>query len=545
MVEQYKIRSIRPRIQMWNDFFVGKDITNSLLSVETNKSVNDIAGTFTIQLRPNEGMFGKNSDWFYDRFDPQDVIGITFDTAGNKDEKGKDKGSQFLGIVDVPQKSNKYSDENPSRTVSISGRDFGSLLLDDDLINIREIFLQPKENGVPAGLEGETSKIGKNYFISPAYNGIEKDIAEKLRGRHPCFTPECLVGIGPVFSTAAPVFSFMDAPVIDAIKFIMDNTTSIRNLVYIAPKGETEKTLVHNLINYQDYVVQRPEYVCMQTAALSSYQGNLLNFIRQVLDADFNELMVDTKDGVSYLRVRPKPFDRVGDSVNQQIIANDDPFCWDNLKTFVSDKDYHVIEKTEIIELNLHRSKNRAYSVFRITPGALNDFNELYGFTLNRSAVDLYNMLRYGFKKIESDVHVTYAGHVDIIDQLFIECRDRLKNWNIYCPIFEEGTIVIRGREDIHIGDKIYLPWYKREYISKEKSYTIEDITVGDGYEFYVTGVKNRWEIGSAYITTLTLDRGLNKKILAEYIDERKRTLEYISNNVENLYKKMSQFEEW
>jgi len=526
-----KIRSVHPRIQLWNDFFVGKELEDSIESIETSKSINEIAGTFNIQLKPNEGNIGKSSDWWYDRFDPQDVIGITIDSDRNKDSDGKDKGAQFLGLVDVPQKNNVYGGESPSRGVTISGRDFGAILLDDDLVNIREIFLEVKQDGAPTGQ------------IASLYEATEKEIAEKLQGRHPCFTPQCLAGIGPTLATDKNIFTFMDATVTDAVQFIFDNCTSIRNLVYIDPK---EKILVRDMIDGKTYVKQRPGYVCVQTANLSSYQGNLLNFIREVLDNDFNELMVDTKDGKSYLRVRPKPFDRTDDVVNGIKIPNGDPFSWESLKNFVDDEKYHEIENCDILEETLYRSKENVFSVFKANPAALNDLEEVFGFTLKRATVDLYNLLRYGFKKTEADIRTTYQGNDGkIIEDMFRECRDRLKNWNIYAPVYEKGTIKIKGNESIHVGDKIYLPQYKRSYISKEMTSGDESTVNCEGFEFYVTGVKQRWAQEENFLSTLAVERGQNAKLLSEYKKERDSILKYLANNIETLFPLMEAFKKW
>lgn len=541
MSKQFDIRSISPQIRLWNDYFVGEDISESLLAVETNKNIDEIAGSFTIQLKPNSGVFGKTTDWWYDRFDPQDVIGITINSAGNLDEKGKDKGAQYLGLVDIVNKHNNYSQENPMRVTTISGRDFGALLLDDDLIYVKEIFLEVGADGKPIPYK----EGGENLRVAKIYTDIESEIAGALCNRHPCFTPGCLVGIGSSFDTKG-TFSFKDAPITDAAKFIIQNASSIRNLVYkIVPKSGVEKTLVRDMLNLSDYVFQRPNYVCTPNPNLSTFQGNLLNFIRDVLDSDFNEIFIDTKDGVSYLRIRPKPFDRVGDTVNDNVIDKNDPFCWENIKTFVSDKEYHIIEEHEIVEINLNRNKQNIYSVFRANPASLNDLDEEFGFIMKRATIDLYNLIRYGLKKLEADIYTTIKGNNDIIiDQVIMECRDRLKNWNIYKPIFEEGQIVIKGREDIHIGDKIYLPWYKREYISKELSYLIEDCTAGEGFEFYCIGTKQKWELEKNYLTTLTLARGCNMKLLQAYIAERNRILESMAGNVDKYYQLMESYKE-
>ena len=538
MTDKYDIRSIRPRIQFWNDFIAGRHIADSIISVETDKNINEIAGSFNITLKPGSEMLGKfqTGDKWYDQFDPQDVVGITFDTAKNYDrDKKADKGAQFLGLIDSVVKHNNYSSDSPSRVTSISGRDFGSLLIDDDLIYVREIFLMAKKKGSPEGSPRE---------IAPLYTGIEAKIVEGLRDRHPCFTPECLAGFGPSFGTGKSPFTFADIPITAAAQWIIENATSIRNLVYITGG---DKAPVRDMFDTWEYVKQRLNYVCIQTTDLSTYQGNLLNFIRNVLDSDFNDIMIDTKDGKSYLRIRPKPFDKVGDYVGGKEetnkIKSEDEFCWENLESFYGGgKEPIAIEEHEVIEYNIHRSKENIYSVFRVIPSAL-DLGEFFGLILQRATVDLYNLLRYGLKKVEANIRTTYSGESGkVMETTITECRDRLKNWNIYAPVYEKVGINIKGREDIHIGDKILLPWYRRKFIHKTQQSDNKVEKDCEGFEFYVTGVKNRWVFGESFTTTLKLERGQNKAMLEYYNAEREETLKYILQNVEELYKFMDAY---
>jgi len=302
-------------------------------------------------------------------------------------KKKADKGAQFLGLIDSVVKHNNYSAENPSRVTSISGRDFGSLLIDDDLIYAKEIFLAVNEDGSPA--KGE---------IAPLYTGIEAEIVKGLRDRHPCFTPECLAGFGFSFSIDGNIFTFADAPITEAAQFIIENASSIRSLVY---KTGKDKKLVRDMLNIHDFVKCRKDYNCFGQQSLATYQGNLLNFIRSVLDGDFNEIFIDTKDGQSYLRIRPKPFDRQDDIVLGSKIQPDDEFSWDNIETFYDRKrEPIIIKEHEIVEYNLYRSKENIYSIFRANPSALNDLDNAFGFVMSRATIDLYNLLRYGLKKL-------------------------------------------------------------------------------------------------------------------------------------------------
>lgn len=535
-MSDFDIRSIRPIVNIWNDVLEGDDFINSIVSIETNKNIREIAGTFSIVLKPMKGKYGIQSqeNYWYDQFDPQDVVGITF-----HGDKYKEKGAQFLGIVDNPNKASSFRKDNPYRRVIIAGRDFGSLILDDNLIYAQEIFLEVKENLVT---NNEIAKVFKS--------DLEREIAEKLRGKHPTFTPNCLAGFGPSPATGEGYRTFANQPISEAAKFILENASSIRNFVYRNKDGE----IARKLLDINEYIKQRPNYVCMPSYSLTTYQGNLLNYVREVIDENFNELFVDTKDGIAYIRMRPFPFDRIGDMVDGNKINADDEFCWENIKKFYNDEPgAWELNENEIIEYKVTRSKKDVFSIFRVNPVGITELDESLKFILKRSAIDLYNLVRFGLKSLTVDIRSTYKDEQEqILTALILECRDRLRNWYVNNPIYESGTLIIKGREDIRAGDKIYLPWMKRGFHWKQKEYEDKfdrDIEMGyywakkgglyKGFEFYVTGVKNRWAFGNTYETTLTLGRGQNKKLLIDYESERKATLEYINENFDKLFKDM------
>lgn len=523
---KYTYRSVRPRISFWSDFYHGKALEDSLLSVETEKDISQIAGTFNISLKPSDNMvdhFRSPNQW-YDRFDTQDVVGITFDSANNYDKDGDkkiDKGAQFLGLIDDVNRKADYSGDSPNRGTNIVGRDFGSLLMDDSLIYLIEIFL---EEGI----------------FSSQYTGIEQSIIEKLKGRHPAFTEGCWVSYGPRFG--GDLFTFTDAPLVDAAKWIFENASSIRSLVY---KSGESKDVVQNLLDTSNYLGQRPGHVCVGGNNLSTYQGNLLNFIRETIDDQFYETFVDTKNGRAYLRVRPKPFDRVGDMVDHEKIVEDDGDCWENMRSFCNGEPWITISEDEVISEDIRRNKGNIYSVFTVEPLVLKNISKEMALIPQRSAIDLYNLLRYGMKAKSAPIKTNYSElSGKNMENMLRECRDRLRNWHLLAPIFEQGTITIRGREDIRIGDKVYLPWFKKDYYYRQKqtdSYFGGKFT---GFYFYVTNVKNRWEIENPFTTTLTLARGQNPGFNEQYRTERNETLQYINRNVPGLYREIEAFKE-
>ncbi|MCK4448911.1 MAG: hypothetical protein KAW56_17740 [Candidatus Marinimicrobia bacterium] len=525
-MNNYEIRSIRPRVNIWNDVLEGDDFINSIVSIETSKDIREIAGRFSIVLKPMKGKYGIQSqeNYWYDQFDPQDVVGITFHGDKYK-EKGKDKGAQFLGIVDSVNKASSFRKDNPYRRTIIAGRDFGSLILDDDLVYAPEMFFEVNEDRTV-----KSEEIAKVFR-----NDIERRIARNLRGKHPTFTLGCLAGFGPSPGFES-VRTFAGRPIIEAAKFILENASSIRNFVYRNKDGE----IARKMLDMDKYITQRPGYTCMPSYALVTYQGNLLNYVREVIDENFNELFVDTKDGVAYIRLRPFPFDRKGDVVNHKIIDASDEFCWENLTRFYDDKTGPwEIDESEVIEFKISRSKKDVYSIFRINPVGIDVFDDIIKFMIKRSAIDLYNLVRFGLKCLTVDIKSTYKkGQEEPLTKLILECRDRLRNWYVNNPIYGCGTLQIKGREDIRIGDRVYLPWMKRKFHWKQTE-DIEARSMCKGFEYYVVGTKNRWQFGSTYETTLTLERGQNKRMLFSYGEERRATLKYIDENFDKLFKDM------
>lgn len=206
------------------------------------------------------------------------------------------------------------------------------------------------------------------------------------------------------------------------------------------------------------------------------------------------------------------------------------PWTWDGkdsfFRTMVTDEPYHTIYDHDIIEESFGVADFEVINY--ITIRSRKDLNmdpkkALLG--LSFPLMDTYKIKRFGMRAFNAEsnlLHDSYrlaasgvknyeissADKKDVFSSSeYVNNRERLFNWYRYNEILENGVVVIRGNQDIRIGDKIFMP---------------DAITKGGrrGIYAYVQGVKNRFEYtqsGVKFETTLELVRGENQQDLEDY----------------------------
>lgn len=120
-----------------------------------------------------------------------------------------------------------------------------------------------------------------------------------------------------------------------------------------------------------------------------------------------------------------------------------------------------------------------------------------FGLRTMRSALNLVG----GDVKRKNDADEDYTGEVagDVRD-----ARNRLFNWHRLNPFFEQGQLVVAGRDRYRVGDPVRLPWRRAPFS-------------GDlGMRYYLTGVTWGWSYGQPYQCTLALERGHTSAMVAE-----------------------------
>jgi hypothetical protein len=210
------------------------------------------------------------------------------------------------------------------------------------------------------------------------------------------------------------------------------------------------------------------------------------------------------------------------------------PWTWDGddsfFRTMITNEKYHTIHDEDIIQEVLGVSDYEVIDF--ITVRSRKDMNQdplisiagntyplMDGYKIRKYGLRAFNaesnLLKTSFKLKASEAQnysISESNKKDIFSSTeYINNRERIFNWYRYNDIFESGMVVIKGNQDIRIGDKIFLA----DALTK---------TGRKGIYAYVQGVKNRYEITSSGVkfeTTLEITRGENTQDIEEYRSQK------------------------
>lgn len=479
---QTRIRNTRPTVVIQTGPLAGLDISNLLLTAHTEKDLSQPAGIFTITL----GMTGINApktafagqlSTIYKDLGPNHLISIGFTSQ-----------CCMLGMVDAVTRSHSTSGASTAHTLTITGRDFGKALLTDTA-----------------------------YVLLSKIDGLEDEFPEG----HAVFNLFRAIGKPLEYTTndGEKRDLFFNQSPIEAIEWIVANTPGLQILqdgsvgpvlhdwLILDTRTETDSGKIANA--FEGDVLLQPD--------LTSFTGDIWSFIMSCVD-EFYEVFIDSaidpnsQTPSAYLRVRPKPFDRLGDQVNGSAVP--DTWAWERSPTFMQRIGYRNSDTTgpePLHQVNtrdgqftaaLTASDYETFAVFEVddTNSFQSAIMEQAGFSELRSKwfvlLDAYLVKRFGFKVKTLSSQLVDKTNFDAQTQ---EKVDRLYNWHKYNFAFESGTFEVACNDNRRIGDRLYIT----DLISKGGNV---------GMEFYIKSVENHWDVDQTIVPrqTLGLIRGHN-----------------------------------
>jgi Tfp pilus assembly protein PilZ len=476
-----------------------KELSSSVVSVQTSKYMNQVAGSFEIRLIPQPSRGSNQTSikqlaYLYSNAHPMDLISIGFQKPGGK----------MLGLVDNVFKRKTLVNRGIRREIIIKGRDFGKLLIEDNS------HPSPNKKGGNAEFKERALEMLKKVGIVKTDEEARQHpfafMFDELRvPEH--FDPETGGYLGS---------SFHGATIEDAINFVLKSLTTLR--VIVSFRGE-KNVSAGKLLLRDKKIKCRPEDK-LASDGLSRYTGSIANFLNQIIDKDFYELFIDSIGENAVLVVRPRPFDRIGDKITASDgsiteIKENDSFCWENLKTLITNEPYHVIKDEDILTSALGTSDYEVFTFYRHIAS-----KELFGQILQESygafypIADFAQLKRFGLRLRDSSSQLVKVFDEDskqIIHRV-LGMRDRMFNWNRYNGFLESGSITVKGNDKYRIGDRIFL----KDEIAKNGE---------RGILAYCVGVNDMYQVGTPYITNLQIIRGENEKFLKAF---RKATDDFI-----------------
>ncbi len=447
------------------------DPTNQVLSINTQKTMDAPVGAFTIQLA--------GLDWV-SKLKSNDIVVVSMGY------KGEAKlATAFVGLIDTVRRTRVMGDGKPQVGTTVTGRDFGKLLIKSMLRFYPSLGQYAGENAHKFFLTEEGWVTLMSYFLNE--NAIEG-------------TP---------------------AVILDTImRHILQKVNDVSWTVYDEANGspKPKKVKLGNVLRYNFGKVNM--FLPMILTA-DQFEGPIWNLMEWASIKPFTELFVDVREDTEAWNPGDKP--RV---VNETIEQSSSPdkatigggdimkgaypsprhsFGQDNsadmvvLRNTPFDKELwnklytHDLPAEDVLEEDLSKSDNEHYNLF----WAGTTINPL-GFDLKHVAPPLFNEAdakRYGVSPLEVQIEglaikqENQSEHSVFLTEVSKNFSAKLKAWFEKNHEYFTGSMTVRGKGSYKIGQKL-----RRE---------------GLGLEFYIEGVTQNFNVFTSWTTTLELTRGM------------------------------------
>lgn len=454
--------------------------SDDLLSVNTTKNISSSspAGSFVIELvgRPD-----KNGKTWYDKIHSQDMVVIKMGRkAGNLD-------TVMVGLVDEVRRVTKVGSKG-ERTVriKIKGRDWAKALLKAEIKWFPQFFEDDK-----------VFPIGE--LTDPAYTLLQmKAFYAEMSG----------MGIGtPAFLIEQTLTRLLFKLML--FKVVFWESENDKKFATIKEILRFRLTATKNLVPFM--------------VTMNKYEGSIWNFLTSIQNPPFFELFVDTRtdfmecildvelDSYDPPTRIPKKYGefpaRFGDDEAAVVLfLRRTPFDkedWNNLYT-------HHIESDEIIDEDIGRGDHENYNMFHASPALTLIKNTVAHSAIVKPLYNADNIAKYGLSFLEKQVEGIYSQDENPENPLSvtaIELTKTLKEWYENNLNYENGTVVLKGKGDIKVGQRFhnvetntvfYIESVTQNFVNFENWSTSLDVTRG---QFY-TDIKTVSPIVSTIPTT-------------------------------------------
>lgn len=448
------------------------DPTNQVIAVNTQKSMSNPAGGFTVQLAGNE---------WVDLIQSNDLVVIQM---GYRTTEGEKLNTVMVGLVDRVREVRSAS--NSSATTTITGRDFGKVLIKSQLKFYPEL-----------GQANPDAASGEKFFL----------------------TDEGWVTLMSFFNIDNTVEG-TPAQILDIImRYILPKLNTVEWTVYdetVTPPVP-KKVDVTNVLRYN---FAKVDVFLPLIMTADQFEGALWNLMERACIKPFTELFVDVRDDVESWNagiaprvvnetveqasddskaVFPKgngyyPVPRFSFGSDKSAVAvflRNTPFdkgAWEALYT-------HDLLAEDVVEEDLSKSDDEHYNLFwagtTITPFGSD-------FMLKKVAPPLWNeedAKRYGLSPLEVNIEGLALNSTDSsqppkLTEVSKSFSAKLKAWFENNHKYFNGSMTVRGKGNYKIGHRV-----RREGILKE---------------FYLEGVSQSFNVFDKWETTLDLTRGMD-----------------------------------
>lgn len=456
------------------------DPNNQVMSVSTQKTLDSPAGSFTITLA--------GSQWVT-RLTSNDVVVIQMGYVGEAKLT-----TAMVGLIDkVSRRRSVSGDGIPNVSSSVTGRDFGKLLIKDALKFYPQI--------------GNVTKNSSSYFLT--------DVG--------------WINLMKVF-TSDSIMKGTPAVILDNImRFIFLKLNDTKWSVF-DERGKKKQTV--NAGQVIRYVFGKVNFFLPLMFTADQFEGSLWNMMERASIKPFTELFIDVRDEFEAWKTSevgrvvpheveessspdkaklksgayPSPGFFFGeDRAKVVLVLRETPYDSILRKKLVT----HTINMNDVMDEDLSKDDSEHYNLFwaGTTVNALDiDLKRVCPPLLNEA-----NAKRYGLSPLEVEIEgleileSKKGSQTTTLEGLTKTYTAKLKAWYENNHTYWNGQITLRGNPKIRIGHRVI---YKDSGYGKEFE-----------REFYVEGVSHSWNLYENFSTSLTLTRGMP---IDENVDHKK-----------------------
>lgn len=484
---------------------------SAVLDRASNSEEFDLISVFGTDYINEYTMFqeGELNISFFDKyFQQNDVVFIRFERlelekdnvirSGLEIDKQclPDQVFDMMGLIDVVGSS--INTQMTDYSISISGRDFTKVLIEDGQYLMGLLYVQGNQNRFYYGGNPGDKFYKRNYVNDGAFEFM---------------------------------FAKMDRKgIADSLAFIVNQMSNIgwtdNELFSAYGSKRTSAYRMSNVENYEDYISEQEVNGIWQIIKLNvdeqlkdrriandsmfDVDGNLIEFFKNICQDPFVEFWGDTYGSQFEFIVRQPPLDSKG------------------LREIISKKHYITVKAKDTLQINLNW-EDEYYSWFQFTPdGANYDKSEMfYGFHFPIIYLEKYVENFGNHRMVINDKYVpesSYSGGNQKQDEnvtaraLFNDLRFALEYYSVL-PFTRKGTIVINGDRRIRKGGFIYLE--------------------ATNELCYVDGVTNNVSFNSNNIdrtTVLSVKRCMIKDYIVWSNPDMVKRIKYIKRKIEKGY---------
>lgn len=453
------------------------DPTNQVLSVTTQKSLGSPAGAFTLQLA--------GLDWL-EKVKAQDIVVISMGYKSESDKNGLPKlDTVMVGLVDRVARYRTMGEGSPQVSTTITGRDFGKVLIKSQLKFYPELG------------QADKSKEEKFFLTEDGWIALMN------------------------FFTNENITKGTPAVVLDNImRHILQKLNDVSWTVW-DESGKAPKQKKVKIGNVLRYDFGKVDMFLPMILTADQFEGSLWNLMERTSIKPFTELFVDVREdseswnnkglprvvpetieessaphkatiagGDIMKGAYPSPRFSFGDDKSAvMVVYRNTPFdkpTWESLYT-------HTVKAVDVLDENLSQSDDEHYNLFwagtTINPFGLQNLKAISPPLFNENQAK-----RYGLCPLEVNVEglaidESDPTHRTLLETLSKSFSAKLKAWFEFNHTYWNGPMTVRGKGSYKIGQRLIAPGIEKE--------------------FYIEGVTQTFNVFDNWTTTLDLTRGM------------------------------------